>query len=33
VVRDSRNYWSIYYWRDSKSGELQSWSELKGRFY
>jgi hypothetical protein len=33
MVRDSRNYWSIYYWRDSKSGELQSWSELKGRFY
>jgi hypothetical protein len=33
MIRDSRSYWSIYYWRDTKSNDLPSWSELKGRFY
>ena len=33
MIRDSRSTWSIYYWTDTKSGELPSWSELKGRFY
>lgn len=32
-VRDSRSYWSIVYWQDSKNSDLPSWSELKGRFY
>lgn len=33
MVRDSRSYWSIFYWQDSKNSDLPSWSELKGRFY
>jgi hypothetical protein len=33
MARDSRSVWSIYYWRDNRSSELPSWSELKGRFY
>jgi hypothetical protein len=33
LVRDSRSNWSIYYWKDTKSGSLPSWSELKGYFY
>jgi hypothetical protein len=31
--RDSRSVWTIHLWRDSRSGEIPSWSELKGRFY
>jgi hypothetical protein len=31
--RDSRSVWTIHLWRDSRSGEYLSWSELKGRFY
>ena len=33
MVRDSRNVWVIYFWQDTKSTSLPSWSELKGRFY
>ena len=33
MVRDSRGVWVIYYWQDSKKGDLPSWSELKGRFH
>jgi len=33
MIRDSRSIWTIYYWQDSKSGSLPSWSELKGRTY
>jgi hypothetical protein len=33
MIRDSRAVWSIYYWQDSKNGNLPSWSELKGRTY
>lgn len=33
MVRDNRSNWSIYYWKDTKSGNLPSWSELKGYFY
>jgi hypothetical protein len=33
MVRDSRFVWSIYFWRDIKSSNSPSWSELKGRFY
>ncbi|MEM4271342.1 MAG: hypothetical protein QXO70_04595, partial [Candidatus Pacearchaeota archaeon] len=30
MVRDSRSNWSIYFWKDTRSGSLPSWSELKG---
>ncbi|HEY6906367.1 MAG TPA: hypothetical protein VI230_02815 [Ignavibacteriaceae bacterium] len=33
MVRDSRSIWVIYYWQDTKSTALPSWSELKGQFY
>ncbi|MCX7611294.1 MAG: hypothetical protein N2043_06875 [Ignavibacterium sp.] len=33
LVRDSRSNWSIYYWKDTRSSNLPSWSELKGYFY
>ncbi len=33
LIRDSRSIWSIYFWQDTKSTNLPSWSELKGRFY
>lgn len=33
MVRDSRSVWVIYYWQDTKSTSLPSWSELKGKFY
>lgn len=33
MIRDSRSNWSIYYWKDTRSGSLPSWSELKGYFY
>lgn len=33
MLRDSRSIWVIYFWQDTKSTDLPSWSELKGRFY
>ncbi len=33
MVRDSRPVWVIFYWQDTKSTALPSWSELKGKFY
>jgi hypothetical protein len=33
MIRDSRSIWVIYFWQDTKSTDLPSWSELKGRFY
>jgi hypothetical protein len=33
MLRDTRSYWVIYYWKDTKSQTLPSWSELKGNFY
>lgn len=33
MLRDSRQEWVIYFWKDTKSEALPSWSELKGRFY
>ncbi len=33
MIRDSRSIWSIYYWQDTKSTNLPSWSDLKGRTY
>lgn len=33
LIRDQRSVWSIYYWQDLKSGELPTWSELKGLYY
>jgi hypothetical protein len=33
MIRDSRSVWVIYYWQDTKSTSLPSWSELKGKFY
>lgn len=33
MLRDNRAYWVIYYWKDTKSQTLPSWSELKGNFY
>lgn len=33
LIRDQRSIWSIYYWQDLKSGELPTWSELKGLYY
>jgi hypothetical protein len=30
VMRDSRSEWVIYFWKDTKSQTLPSWSELKG---
>ncbi len=33
MIRDSRSIWSIYYWQDTKSTNLPSWSDLKGRSY
>ncbi len=33
MVRDNRSVWVIYYWQDTKSTALPSWSELKGKFY
>ncbi|MCK9425656.1 MAG: hypothetical protein M0Q21_06435 [Ignavibacteriaceae bacterium] len=32
LIRDSREIWSIYLWRDIESSQHDSWSELKG-FY
>jgi len=33
MIRDNRSVWVIYYWQDTKSTNLPSWSELKGKFY
>lgn len=33
MLRDSRSEWVIYYWKDTKSQTLPSWSELKGSSY
>ena len=33
MIKDSRLVWSIYLWRDIKSTQYPSWSELKGRLY
>lgn len=33
MLRNSRALWAIYYWKDTKSQSLPSWSELKGSFY
>lgn len=33
MIRDDRSDWSIYYWKDTRSSSLPSWSELKGIFY
>jgi hypothetical protein len=33
MLRDTRALWVIYYWRDTKSQTLPSWSELKGSSY
>jgi hypothetical protein len=33
MVRDSRAVWVIYFWQDTKTSSLPSWSELKGRLY
>jgi hypothetical protein len=33
LVNDSRSIWSIYFWQDIKLPDLQSWSELKGKYY
>lgn len=33
MVRDNRSVWVIYLWQDTKSTDLPSWSELKGKFY
>jgi hypothetical protein len=32
IKQDNSLIWRIYYWQDIKSGNLPSWSELKGRF-
>jgi hypothetical protein len=33
MLRDARALWVIYYWKDTKSQTLPSWSELKGSSY
>ncbi len=33
MIRDNRAVWVIYFWQDTKSTALPSWSELKGKFY
>ncbi|MBI5663244.1 MULTISPECIES: hypothetical protein [Ignavibacterium] len=33
MIRDSRSDWSIYFWKDTRSSSLPSWSEMKGIFY
>ena len=32
IFQDKSLIWRIYFWQDFKSGDLPSWSELKGRF-
>lgn len=31
-IRDKQQLWTIYQWQDIKSGEISTWSELKGYF-
>ncbi len=31
MMRDKSLIWKIFFWQDFKSGDLPSWSELKGR--
>lgn len=33
MTNDARSVWVIYYWQDIKSPNIQSWSELKGKYY
>jgi len=33
MLRDSRQEWVIYFWKDTKSETFPSWSELKGSSY
>lgn len=33
LANDSRTIWTIYYWQDIKIPDVQSWSELKGKYY
>ena len=33
MLRDTRAYWVIYFWKDTKGESLPSWSELKGSSY
>lgn len=33
MVRNSNSVWVIYYWQDTKSTALPSWSDLKGKYY
>lgn len=33
MIRDNRSDWSIYFWKDTRSSSLPSWSEMKGIFY
>lgn len=33
MIRDNRSVWVIYFWQDTRSTDLPSWSDLKGRFY
>lgn len=32
LLRDKQQLWTIYQWQDIKSGEVATWSELKGYF-
>jgi len=32
IFQDKSLIWRIYFWQDFKSGDLPSWSEMKGRF-
>ncbi len=32
ILRDNSIIWRIFFWQDFKSGNLPSWSELKGKF-
>jgi hypothetical protein len=32
IIQDNNLIFRIYYWQDFKTGDLPSWSELKGRF-
>jgi len=33
MLRDSKSEWVIYFWKDTKSQTLPSWSEMKGSLY
>lgn len=32
LIRDKQQLWTIYQWQDIKSGDLPTWSEVKGYF-